>query len=51
MGREGSPDDREFDALFEAHYQDLRRYVMRRIETVAGPGQISRVTNPGQGGG
>ena len=37
MGREGrSPDDREFDALFEAHYQDLRRYVMRRIEDGGG---------------
>lgn len=37
MGREGrSPDDREFDALFEAHYPELRRYVMRRIEDGGG---------------
>jgi RNA polymerase sigma factor (sigma-70 family) len=33
MGREGRlPDAAEFDALFGRHYNELRRYVVRRIE-------------------
>jgi RNA polymerase sigma-70 factor (ECF subfamily) len=33
MGSGGRvPDERDFDALFERHYSELRRYVMRRVE-------------------
>jgi RNA polymerase sigma-70 factor (ECF subfamily) len=38
MGREGWSGDgeREFDALFQAHYPELRRFALRRIENRAG---------------
>jgi RNA polymerase sigma factor (sigma-70 family) len=38
MGREGRSElnEREFDALFEAHYSELRRYTLRRVEDRAG---------------
>src|SRR4051794_27199231 len=41
MEREGRfSDDREFDALFEAHYQELRRYVIRRVEGGGGADDV-----------
>jgi RNA polymerase sigma-70 factor (ECF subfamily) len=38
MGRDGRSEshEREFDALFEAHYTELRRYVLRRVDDRAG---------------
>jgi RNA polymerase sigma-70 factor (ECF subfamily) len=38
MGAEGwsGDDEREFDALFQEHYPDLRRFAMRRVENRAG---------------
>jgi RNA polymerase sigma-70 factor (ECF subfamily) len=41
MGPEGqSADEREFDALFGAHYPELRRYVIRRIEERGGADDV-----------
>jgi RNA polymerase sigma-70 factor (ECF subfamily) len=34
------PDERAFDALFDAHYSDLRRFVLRRIENRDAAGDI-----------
>jgi RNA polymerase sigma-70 factor (ECF subfamily) len=38
MAREGwsGVDEREFDALFHAHYPELRRFAVRRVENRAG---------------
>jgi RNA polymerase sigma-70 factor (ECF subfamily) len=42
MGRGGRSEfnESEFDALFEAHYSELRRYVSRRVEDRAGADDV-----------
>lgn len=42
MGREDRSgfNEREFDALFDAHYPELRRYVLRRVENRDGADDV-----------
>jgi RNA polymerase sigma-70 factor, ECF subfamily len=41
MGLKGrSADEREFDAFFDAHYPELRRFVIRRIEDRGGADDV-----------